>query len=301
MRSRLPWLATLCGALLAAGCSSSGGHDDGGTTTGGLPDGGALVGTPCDPTASPDPVCVPSGLACQSMDLSDGGLGGICVIPGDESPCIPSVGCAAGFSCVARVFADGTTCVQRCSQSSDCQSPFKVCQPQLISPTQPGCYFDACGPGSSPDGGMTNGRDFYALCDAEGTADGTCIPFNVSQGAPGSCQQGGSVAQNEPCGARRGDGGLGLCETGQVCVVLNINVNGTFTDASACLPVCSVGSPSSADGGPGCASGTSCINLFTAEPFGACLQPCAIANPDCPPPLVCLNVGDPTNGLCGPM
>jgi hypothetical protein len=293
-------LASLCGALCAAGCTTSG-QDGGGTTSGGT-DGGAMIGTSCDPTAMPDPVCVPSGLACQSMDLPDGGLGGTCVIPGDERPCIASVGCAQGFSCVARVFDTGTTCVQQCTQSSDCQSPFKVCQPQLISATQAGCYFDVCGPGSMPDGGMTNGSDFYALCNAQGTADGTCIPFVVSQGPPGSCLQGGSIAQNQPCGTRRGDGGPGLCQVGQVCVVLNINFGGSYVDASACLPVCTVASPSSADGGPGCASGTSCINIFAnnSEPFGACFQPCAIANPNCPTPLVCLNVGDPTNGLCGP-
>ena len=110
-----------------------------------------------------------------------------------QDPCLATVGCTAGFSCVANVFAAGTTCVQQCTQSTDCQSTLKICVPQLISPSQAGCGFAGCG------------MDYYDTCDAQGTADGTCIPFIFgATTALGICVQGGTLGENQPCASQRG-------------------------------------------------------------------------------------------------
>jgi hypothetical protein len=173
--------------------------------------------------------------------------------------------------------------------------------PGLISSSQAGCFFNPCGPGSLADGGVANGSDFYAACNAQASSDGNCLPFTVAQNTvAGFCEQAGGVVQNSPCGTTRGDAG-GLCQNGAICVVLNIDANGTFMEGSACLPVCAVGAPMTPDGGPGCATGSSCIPIFNGQVFGACFQTCVIATPNCPSPLVCLSIGDPTNGVCGPM
>jgi len=246
------------------------------------------VGTPCDPTAFTDAICAPSGLYCLGGTLADGGVAGSCVLPGDQSPCIASVGCAPGFSCVAGVFDTGTTCVQQCSHSSDCQSVLKICVPQLISASQAGCGFAGCG------------GSYYTLCDAQGMGDGTCIPFIFAQTTVlGLCVQGGSLALNQPCAAERGSA-PGLCQPGTVCVQFSVSTGGSPTMASACRPVCTVAYPPAADGGPGCDSQSSCANIFNGQTYGACFANCVLASPSCPTPLVCLSLGDPTNGVCGP-
>jgi hypothetical protein len=278
--SRLTRRASLWAILLAAGCSGGGGSDGG--------DGGATIGTPCDPTAFTDTVCVPSGLVCLGAILPDGGVTGSCVLPGDQSACLASVGCASGFSCVAGVFDTGTTCVQQCAHTSDCQSAIKICVPQLISASQAGCGFAGCG------------TDYYAICDAAGTADGTCIPFIFGETTVlGLCVQGGSVAENQSCATQRGSA-PGLCQPGTVCVQLTVSNGGAPVTASACRPACTVALPAAADGGPGCDSQSSCGNVFEGQTYGACFANCVLATPSCPTPLVCLSLGDPTNGICGP-
>jgi hypothetical protein len=319
MTAKSLWLVPLCGMLGAwiPACSSSP-SGDGGTTTGtgttsgtggsttgttGATTGGTTVGLDCDPNAATDGTCVPRGLQCDGVNLPDGGQAGTCQLPGDQASCTTSVGCRTGYSCVAGVFGSGTTCVQQCTHTSDCSSPFKSCAAGLISSTQAGCYFNACGPGSNSDGGVANGSDFYASCDAQASADGTCVPYTVSgTSAAGFCVQAGNVLANQPCGNTRDGTDAGLCGIGEICVALNINENGVFKDATACLPLCTVNPPESADGGPVCASNALCEAIYSGEPFGACFQTCLIASPTCPPPLGCLSInGDPTNGVCGPV
>jgi hypothetical protein len=271
---------TLIVSMLIAACSGGGASDGG--------DGGSVVGTVCDPNASPDTVCEPFGLFCDGAILPDGGVTGSCVLPGDQSPCLESVGCTAGFSCVANVFAAGTTCVQQCTHSSDCQSVLKICVPQLISASQAGCGFAGCG------------SNYYATCDAQGMADGTCIPF-IFNGTTvqGICVQGGSLGLNAPCAAQRGTA-PGLCSPGNVCVQLYVSSGGPPMAVSACRPVCTVTGPPAPDGGPGCDSQSACTNIFQDQTYGACFETCSIADPSCPSPLVCFSLGDPNNGICGP-
>jgi hypothetical protein len=281
---RLTWKlllpAILSGLLLGAGCSSGGGSDGG--------DGGTMPGTTCDPTALAETVCEPSGYVCIGVALADGGVTGSCALPGDQNPCLAGVGCAAGFSCVAGVFGTGTNCVQQCHQSSDCTSAVKICVPQLISPSQAGCGFTGCG------------MDYYSVCDAQGTADGTCIPFIFGESTVlGLCVQGGSLTENQSCASQRGTA-PGLCAPGTVCVQFTVSSGGAPLMVSACRPFCSVSGPAAADGGPGCDSQSSCANIFQDVTYGACFQNCVIAENNCPAPLVCLSFGDPNNGGCGP-
>jgi hypothetical protein len=251
----------------------------------------------CDPTVN-DTICAPTGYFCQSINLSDGGIAGTCVLPGDQDFCLDSLGCAPGFFCVPYGGGPSKDCVQGCTQSSDCTDVYKHCVPQLISASQAGCAFNLCGPGSNfADGGSINGTDFNSPCDSNATSDGTCIPFfTTDPPTEGRCAQGGTIAQNEPCSLVRGDAGIGNCVVGDLCVILNVNVGGVFQNFSACLPVCST--DRKLDGGPFCDSTARCTS-FTDE-GAACFENCLLSNPTCPSPLVCLNIGDPTNGICGP-
>jgi hypothetical protein len=255
-------------------------------------DAGSVVGTPCDPasTTDTDTTCVPYGLVCQPVVISDGGIIASCVLPGDQDACLPDAGCISGFSCVPGVFAMGPTCVQQCTHSTDCQSVIKICVPQLISSSQAGCGFTGCG----------SGVDYYATCSATGSADGTCIPFMLTAtDFTGLCVQGGSLGENQPCASQRGTA-PGLCQPGLVCVQLTVSNGGAPTTASACRPVCNASYPPAPDGGPGCDSQSVCAGLFQDESYGACMQTCVIANPSCPPPFVCLGFGDQNTGICGP-
>jgi hypothetical protein len=283
LSSALTISAILCGIWLVAGCSSGGASDGG--------DGGTL-GTSCDPTAFTDTVCAPNGYVCQGSVLPDGGVTGSCMLPGDQNACLTTVGCSPGFSCVPMVFDTGPTCVQQCKQSSDCTSAVKICEPQIISSTQSGCVFAGCG----------MGVDYYSVCNAEGTGDGTCIPFIFNETTVlGLCIQGGSIGLNQSCASDRGVS-PGLCQPGSVCVQFTVSSGGAPVMASACRPFCTASPPPAADGGPGCDSQSSCANIFTDVTYGACFQNCTIGQPNnCPAPLVCLDLGGGNNtGGCGP-
>jgi hypothetical protein len=270
------------------GSSTTGTTSTGGTT--GAVDAG--VGTSCDATATPDATCAPFGLACKGVNVSDGGIVGTCILPVDQNTCLASVGCAPGFFCVAGVFATGTTCVQSCQQSSECGNPIEACVSGVIATNDAGCVLNACGPGSSP----ANGSGYYSPpCNAQATGDGTCLPFTSTQAF---CEQDGTVALNQPCGLQR-NGAVGLCQSGSTCVTLNVSNGGVFALKSACLAPCAFAAPAWSDGGPVCDATSICENVF-GFPFGACFETCVLANPTCPSPLVCLNVGTPPNGICGP-
>jgi hypothetical protein len=335
MTSKFFWLGSaLCGALLVNGCSSSGTGDGGTTTTGGTTasvtsgttgqastsgstngstsagttgaattgtttTGGttgavdAGVGTPCDATVT-DTTCAPFGLFCQGVLISDGGFPGTCVLPIEQVACLPAVGCEPGFFCVAGVFAGGSFCVQSCQQSSDCQSLVNSCVPHVIAPNDAGCVPNVCGPGSTP----ANGTGYYSPCNGQATNDGICLPVSSTQAY---CRQGGTVALNQPCSSTRVDGGGDLCQVGTTCVTLKINKAGVFGLYSACLAPCPIAPPTWSDGGPVCDSTSTCVQVFpTGLPTGFCFEKCLRASPSCPTPLVCLNTGDPTNGICGP-
>jgi hypothetical protein len=336
MKSKLFWLGSaLCGALVINGCSSGGTGDGGTTTTGGTTTaavtsgttgnatsgstsgttsagttgtsttgttttGGttgavdAGVGTSCDATATTDATCAPFGLFCKGVSASDGGFPGSCVLPADQNTCLASVGCAPGFFCVAGVFAAGTTCVQSCQLSSDCGNPIEACAAGVIATNDAGCVLNPCGPGSTP----ANGTGYYSPpCNAQAASDGTCLPFSSTQAF---CEQGGTIALDQPCVGQRIDGGVDLCQPGTTCVTLNVSKAGVFGLYSACLAPCPVAAPTWSDGGPVCDSTSICETVFPGLPFGACFEKCVLASPACPTPLKCLNIGDPTNGICGP-
>jgi hypothetical protein len=340
MESKLFWLGSaLGGALFVMGCSNGGGSDGGtttgatgsstaavtgtgsstggvGTSTGGVSSTGGVgtstgagttttggstgsvdagVGTPCDATVT-DTTCAPFGLFCQGTLISDGGFPATCVLPIDQVPCLPEVGCAPSFFCVAGVFSNTHNCVQGCQSSTDCGNLIENCVPTVIAPDDAGCVLNACGPGSNPP----NGTGFYSPCsvDQGGASDSTCLPFSTSQAF---CSAGGIVPLNQPCIESRVDGGGDVCVQGTTCVALNVsNHQGVFYTASACLAPCPAAAPFWSDGGPGCAGNSTCEAVFNGLSFGACFQNCVLANPNCPSPLVCLNIGNPTNGICGP-
>jgi hypothetical protein len=258
-----------------------------------------MVGTTCDPLATTDTTCAPVGLFCQGVNISDGGVIGSCVLPGDAMTCQTTVGCAPGMFCKSGVFGTGNACVQGCTQTSDCQDIRKNCVPALISTTQAGCFYNACGPGSNSDGGSINGTDLYSPCNAQDAGDGTCVPFAAGASAVGLCEQSGSTALNQPCALQRNDAGVGLCGVGAACIELNVSNSGNFMLFTGCLPLCTTAAPAAPDGGPGCDSTATCFAVFNMEPFGACFESCDLANPMCPSPLVCLNTGAAT-GICGP-
>jgi hypothetical protein len=280
------------GGTTGQGTSTGGTTGGTGTSTGGSTGGGVAVGTPCVPTASPDTVCAPVGLFCQAHLLLDGGTVGLCALPIDQSACLPSVGCATGFFCVPGVFGHVHGCVQACQQSSDCTALAESCVSGAIAPNDAGCLLNFCGPGSNP----ANGNAYYTSCNAQGVGEGTCYPLPPYGGV---CVQGGSIALNQPCDQNRG-GLLGMCRIGDICTVLDVTISGETLPYSACLPACSVRPPTAPDGGPGCDAGSVCKPFGPGLAFGICWQTCKLANPVCPYPLGCINMGDPINGVCGP-
>src|SRR5581483_7424634 len=127
-------------------------------TTGGT--GGALD-EPCSTENGID-TCVAVGLVCQySTDPAH--MGTVCELPGEFQPCQVGVGCnGPSLECLA--FSTGSFCFIPCASTSDCTTLYTTCQ---VSP--PICYVASCATGAGADGG-------FALCDAAGVGDGTCLP-----------------------------------------------------------------------------------------------------------------------------
>jgi hypothetical protein len=223
----------------------------------------------CNPNQ--DTVCAPNGYACDRM-FDDAGMPyGTCQIPGFQQACLPSVGCVSDYSCVA---SQGSICIQNCQTTLDCSNPYFGCVAQVVSSTQGGCLPTPCGP--FPDGGG-NGSGVYLPCTAYSGDDGTCEPL----GSVGdNCAQAGPVGLFEECTSDRIDGGTSSnCAFGSICQYYPQN-----NDAGICLSLCAVHAPTLPDGGPGCASNQTCLQLTPS--MGECRQTCG---PDagCPSPLIC--------------
>ena len=202
-------------------------------------------------------------------------------LPGEFETCDPSVGCSIGLSCIPEP-SGGNFCVQFCQTTLDCFDPITSCGP--ATDTMNGCLPNTCGEGS-PNGGWP-----YLPCNSSQSGDGTCYPTH-----PGAllCEQAGTTAANQPCQSLRIDGGVeALCELEFTCV--------EFGTKSACLPACALRAPLSPDGGPGCASGSTCSPISDAGlALGACLESCMTTSSNCPPPLTCQTV-DAGLSVCAP-
>src|SRR5581483_12118700 len=200
-------------------------------TTGGT--GGALD-EPCSTENGID-TCVAVGLVCQySTDPAH--MGTVCELPGEFQPCQVGVGCnGPSLECLA--FSTGSFCFIPCASTSDCTTLYTTCQ---VSP--PICYVASCATGAGADGG-------FALCDAAGVGDGTCLP----ETGGGICLQGGTAAPGEVCDSQRGSGvsSADLCAPNAACIP------GGIDGAGHCAPLCGV------DGGPSCPAPTFC------QPSGA--------------------------------
>jgi hypothetical protein len=226
------------------------------------------LGQACDSTAIPDS-CGQYGLACAAPGSGSTG----CQLPGEFGICMAAVGCQSGYSCDS--FSNGdagslNTCVQSCTQTADCVDLSTTCQTVA---SQAICFLDYCGPGSGLDGG------FFESCDNAGTGDGTCLPVASASGSYGICYAGGSVGTGQTCGVSRDDGGADLCAPGSLCI--GNALPGT------CEPLCPISSDTAPDGGPGCASGSDCVQV--GGDFGVCLVDCSSTT--CTGGATCESVG----------
>jgi hypothetical protein len=233
------------GTSAAATGGSTGGGTTGGGSSGGSSGGSTgsapiTIGSACTigiGGGGETDTCTPVGLVCQITGISTSGT---CQLPGTGAACNTTFGCVSGDNCVAG--AKGSTCVQSCTTTSDCSVLTDTCDA-----TGGTCTTNLCGPGTP------NGTAYYAPCDATGTDDGVCLPVTTG-GANGTthgvCLASGSAAPYATCSATRsGTGTSTLCSAGNYCVALPAAAGG----ASACFPLCSLGSMG---GGTGPGGGT---------------------------------------------
>jgi hypothetical protein len=228
------------------------------------------VGQVCDAMASPDP-CAKYALACTQPTSGNAS----CQLPGEFGACTAPVGCQSAYSCAAVSFGDAGAidfCAQSCSQTTDCSDLGTAC---YTLSGQTICYSDFCGPRSGLDGG------FFGSCDNAATGDGTCLPVADPAGSYGICYAGGTVGNGQSCGVSRADGGAYLCSVGSLCIGQTL--------PGTCEPLCAVGTDAAADGGPGCASGSDCVQVGS-EDFGVCLTDCT-ASMTCSAGATCTSLG----------
>jgi hypothetical protein len=197
------------------------------------------------------------------------------------------VGCLAPCQCLngTPIFGQvvGYLCLQACNGTSDsaaCVNPTDTC---VQTPDMSYyCYTNACGPAVG-----FNGNAYYGLCSAQGTNDGTCIPwYTANLGILGYCVQAGTAAPAGPCSPSRSDGGPGsLCRFDSFCLQ---GADG----GSLCAPMCAPdgGVSASPDGGysASCAAGSTCVATsgLQGSEDGACLSTC-INSASCSAPLTC--------------
>jgi hypothetical protein len=250
----------------------------GGTTTGGsatttgTTTGGNVIGMSCNPTASPDTVCAPTGYWCDPTSST-------CQLPSEFVACNDSVGCATGLTCTAGVpGASGSICLQVCTDTASCLDPLTACT-TVGSTSTMGCLLN------------NNCTGAYTACNSAGTADGTCYP--AASNATLYCQQGGPVAANQPCSSTRANADADLCVIDAICITFG-------TTSSACLNLCTLGAPAGADGGPGCPSTALCVGLSQGTNWGVCLLGCNTVG-DCPSPYTqCVGLQGLNGTFCVP-
>jgi hypothetical protein len=256
-----------------AGVSTGTGAGTAGSSTGSSTGGGIMVGTTCDPAATPDYVCAPAGYYCDPASSS-------CVLPPEFAPCNATVGCAMALTCISGLGDGGTSslCAQTCTTGADCLDPLTTC----------GAVANTNGKACLLNTGCTSA---YLSCNAAESDDGTCYP--AMNGDTLYCQQGGPVSANEPCGVTRSDGGSTLCQVDSLCVNFS-------NDSSACLSICALETPTFPDGGPGCAAYSLCVGSSQGANWGICLLGCTTLA-DCPSPYTrCVAIEGPTGTFCVP-
>ncbi len=227
---------------------------------------------PGDPTC--DTTCGPNGLACSNYTSGTTAAAvGTCQLPAEFGTCKPAIGCAqtpTAYDCVAGVFAN-PTCFEKCTSSAnECGNPQDACQLITKTGTQKYCFYNICGPGSSP----ANGTAFYGPCTVVTANDGYCLPFQDTSGAAhGVCYPTGTQATNASCTTDRPAGGTAsFCAAGNTCTT---SLCATApTDQGYCAPVCGAAPVSSTatDAGPACASTASCVGM--AGFWGVCGSNC---------------------------
>jgi outer membrane protein assembly factor BamB len=231
----------------------------------------------CLLTVAPDQIdpCAPFGYSCQgNPNVSELGS---CQPPTADQPCIPSVPCATGLTCVNR--GGSNLCQQTCTGTGDCPDLFDTCD--ALDGGTSSCNGIPCGPGT------TAGGAYYGSCGA-----GTCLPAYQADGTlTGLCMAGGGsdagADSGAGCGVSRGSGPL--CPIGTFCF---------SATSSACLPLCDyTAAVFDVDaGGPACASGQTCVFMGGNLAAGACAQTCGgDAGTTCPSPLSCQVWNELTN------
>lgn len=226
-------------------------------------------GTPCDPSANPDP-CNAAGLVCD-------GTYGVCREPRynvgfsfypepclpNGPPCQPIANSQAQTVCAPAPNPDlgnavADYCVQACQTTADCIDPETTCQPGPDGGGSFCSFWDSC-----------QQSQFFGACDAEGQDDGFCYPVNFGYGVTGFCTQAtldgggpearciGSYAENRQNG--------GFCDRADVC-----------TPYGLCHPACNAGAAGD-DGGPGCPAGQSCIPFEGQQAYPTTIGFCSVA------------------------
>ena len=249
------------------------------------------LGSPCDPSVQPDN-CVPAGLYCDlSNDVCEGPLEFDLCLPGG-----PACGLDSSLAnsrlepvCAATMYTTAPICAELCDTTADCLHPDDACCTACSPPVcLPGWLIQPC-------------TDFFGACDAQGTNDGICAPYNFQGMQLGVCIQ-----------ATASGGGLG-----SACAVNGNRENPGFCDTSH---ICTTGFC-----GPACNSGTAkdlpcpdpanqiCVPVYgettDSDDFGSCYTKCDFLSdagcsaPDGGVPQVCVpglvyGLGDANLGVC---
>lgn len=281
------------------GSTGSGGGSTGGSTGGANPNVGTACtfdssSPSCGPGQSPCDTCAGFSLACSNLAApGDGGaiFTGTCQLPVEFEGCSASVGCQQSpvkYDCYYFP-AQGNqpasyTCLQPCSAPTDCNTISNSCVKFSKGDTTGHCYFNVCGPGSAAIVGTANGNAFYAPCNAAGTNDGTCLPFQFAPpvNIAGLCYAGGTAAAGSACTTDRPPASSGvttaLCAQGNACVASLCAT--TPTDQGFCEPECGAVATADAgaatDAGPGCASADTCVGIGALQGglWGVCGATC---------------------------
>ncbi len=252
-------LLNLGGALLllAAGCSTStGGGTSGGMSVGSSnSSGGSSSGKGTSSAASSSGSSGTSGLSSSGTDgngssgSSSGSVDGGCANApaGELQPCQDDSDCGCSLSCVEDPLL-GSACEYSCTTTTDCDNPGTICQHAL-------CQAIAC-------------SDYDGPCDALGTNDGSCIPYdNPDGGRVGICQQGGTAPLFGCDYVPSRSNPSGLCPVGTYCWTEGYSAAAApDPDDTVCRPLCNPLTTTTCTNGGVCASG---IQLDDGSAFGS--------------------------------
>jgi hypothetical protein len=176
------------------------------------------------------------------------------------------VGCAKGNACLQiSTTPVQYACFQNCTATADCTLTSSNCQKEG---NQYICNGNTCGPNLPKGSPPASGPAYYAPCNAAGTDDGMCLPYDeTGVGTIGLCFAAGPADAGLPssCTLNREDGGT-LCPLGTFCLP------DPDTGNSACMPLCGETGPD--DAGPACAASSYCLGIPGGPEWGLCLTGC---------------------------